>query len=72
MKKVKYLGKSGVYMTNGNIYDVVEYIEISNSIIIRDDRGLYSTFYLNNDVVRKNFVDAILEHRNEIITEILE
>lgn len=59
-----YLGKTDIYYTKNRIYDVVEYATLPDgnpkSIIIKNDKGFYETFYLEYPLVSKYFKDVTL------------
>lgn len=74
MRKVKYIGNGYIYLTNGKVYDVYEYVDSPNInyqyVMIKDDNGDYNIFYLYFNG-RKYIEDATAEYRNILIEEIL-
>ncbi len=75
MKKVKFKGGTRYDLTKDKVaallYDVVKYVIDTNSIILRNDIGVYDKYYLNNPIAKVCFEDATLQYRNEVIDEIL-
>ncbi len=73
MKKVKYVGRLRAYLTNGKIYDVMEYSRYNYTYIkICNDNGEVYDYPMSYEAGRTDFIDVTAEYRNDIISSILE
>lgn len=70
MKKVKYIGhQTSVSLTHNRIYDVVNYDNHNNSIVVINDYNVLWTYY-NSPYI--HFIDATEEYRGNVIDGILK
>lgn len=72
MRKVKYIGHLRNYLTNGKIYDVIEYKQYNYMYIrICNDNGEEIDHPMTYEGGRTDFIDFTAEYRSDVIDGIL-